>query len=142
MPHQRSRENLPTDPIMLDPDLPPVVPMEANPDENESLSVTMRRGSASDSADVPVMFILTDENEDEEDATGARLLVLGISITWVPRRCDGSAARKYRGLDVGRDRIGAFSHVREHLSLGASSAYAYRYVYTSSPQTKMLLSLL
>ena len=76
--------DLPTEPIMLDPDLPPVVAMEANPDENESLFVVMRRGDASGSAGAPVMFILTDEDPEVEDATGARMLVLGIPIAWFP----------------------------------------------------------
>jgi hypothetical protein len=73
---------LPQEPITLSGDVPPLRPLQANPDENPSISVILRRGPQSEAADAPLMFVIVDE--EAEDATGARLMVLGLSINWLP----------------------------------------------------------
>ena len=72
---------LPAGPIELPNGLPPVVPLETNFDSEDTL-VALRRGADSGSAGAPLLFVVTDETN--ENATGARLMVLGMSLTWFP----------------------------------------------------------
>jgi len=50
--------------------------------EGEEPDWVLRRGPASDDADRPLAFVMTDENSDEPQ--GARLLILGMSVSWLP----------------------------------------------------------
>ena len=76
-------EGLPTDPIALPNGLPPVAPLQAADGPEDGPKVVMRRGPNSGDANAPVMFVLTDE-EEGPSSTGARLLVLGMGISWFP----------------------------------------------------------
>lgn len=73
---------LPDTPIALTVDGVSVAPIQANTEENPSLSVVLRRGPTSGDAEEPVLFILVDD--EVEEATGARLMVLGMSVEWLP----------------------------------------------------------
>jgi hypothetical protein len=72
---------LPSEIIALPNGLPPVVPLETNggPD---SPQVALRRGPDSGSPGAPLLFLATDEGDPE--ATGARLMILGMAVTWLP----------------------------------------------------------
>jgi hypothetical protein len=74
-------KDLPTEPIRLPNGLPPVVPLETNPEANGPL-VALRRGPDSGSAGAPLLFIATDDEGPE--ATGARLMIFGMSLLWLP----------------------------------------------------------
>lgn len=73
---------LPDAPIELTSGAVSVAPIQANTDENPTLSVVIRRGPASDDTEEPILFTLVDDEVDE--ATGARLMVLGMSVEWLP----------------------------------------------------------
>ncbi len=47
-----------------------------------SAIVALRRGPASEAADAPLLFVVSDA--EEEQPTGARLMVLGMSVAWLP----------------------------------------------------------
>jgi hypothetical protein len=72
---------LPSGPIELDNGLPPVTPLEIN-DELDGPLVALRRGPDSGNPGAPLLFVATDK--DSPDATGARLMILGMSLTWLP----------------------------------------------------------
>lgn len=74
-------EGLPAGPIILGDDIPAVAPLQANTAENPSLTVVLRRGPESEDADAPLLFTLVD---DDPEATGAKLMVLGMSVDWLP----------------------------------------------------------
>jgi hypothetical protein len=74
-------QGLPTEPVALPNGLPPVAPIEAA-SEDGGPQVVLRRGPASSDAGAPLLFVVTDANE--ESPTGARLIVLGMSLTWLP----------------------------------------------------------
>ncbi len=74
-------EGLPSQIIELPNGLPPVAPLETNSDIDAPL-VALRRGPDSGSPDAPLLFLATDEGDPE--ATGARLMILGMSVTWLP----------------------------------------------------------
>lgn len=74
--------DLPGEPIQLREGIPMVAPIQANTAENPSLSVVLRRGPDSDDTGEPLLFVLTDD--EDPDASGARLMVLGMSVTWFP----------------------------------------------------------
>ncbi|MEM7133295.1 MAG: hypothetical protein AAF702_43755 [Chloroflexota bacterium] len=74
-------EGFPAEPIRLTEGIPNVAPIQANTEENPSLTIVLRRGPESDDAAEPLMFVLVDE---EPESTGARLLVLGMSVQWLP----------------------------------------------------------
>ncbi len=74
--------NLPTDPIAMPPDLAPVVPLQVN-DEVSAPVIVLRRGPQSTDADAPLMLVLTDA--EATNAVGARLMILGMAITWLPQ---------------------------------------------------------
>ncbi|MCC9076877.1 hypothetical protein FKZ61_012250 [Litorilinea aerophila] len=76
-------QGLPSEPIQLPNGLPPVVPLAEDPDSGSNgPAVVLRRGPDSNNAGAPLLLALTDEGE--ENATGARLLILGMSLTWFP----------------------------------------------------------
>ncbi|MFN8492809.1 MAG: DUF4350 domain-containing protein [Caldilineaceae bacterium] len=79
-------QNLPKEPIALTPNLPAVVPLEIN-DEPNAPSVILRRGPKSADADAPVMLLMTDTGT--ANSVGARLIVLDVSITWLPEAVSG-----------------------------------------------------
>jgi hypothetical protein len=81
---------LPAETIELPNGLPPVVPLETNGEE-DGPQVALRRGPDSGSAGAPLLFLATDEGEAE--ATGARLMVLGMSLTWLPNDYDKQLVR-------------------------------------------------
>ena len=62
-------------------DAPAVAPLSSTY-EGEEPDWVLRRGPASEDADRPLSFVMTDENSD--DPHGARLLILGMSISWLP----------------------------------------------------------
>jgi hypothetical protein len=75
--------DLPTGPIAVNDDAVPVTPLDTAVEEGTEPSVSLRRGPESDDSDAPLLFTLTDE--DEAEPTGARLMVIGMSVTWLPR---------------------------------------------------------
>jgi len=79
-------QNLPKEPIALTADLPAVVPLEINNEQNAP-SVILRRGPKSADADAPVMLLMTDAGT--ANSVGARLIVLDVSITWLPETVGG-----------------------------------------------------
>jgi hypothetical protein len=72
---------LPADGITLPNGLPPVTPLEIN-DGLDGPQVALRRGPDSGSPGTPLLFVASDEGTP--DATGARLMILGMSLTWLP----------------------------------------------------------
>ncbi|HXF63398.1 MAG TPA: hypothetical protein VNK95_17345 [Caldilineaceae bacterium] len=83
-------EGLPSETIELPSGLPPVTPLETGSDE-EGPRVALRRGPDSGNAGAPLLFLATDEGEAE--STGARLMVLGMSLTWLPNDYDKQLVR-------------------------------------------------
>ena len=73
---------LPTDVMTLESESPPVRPLEIDPEENNNVAVVLRRGPNSTPADAILLFALVDD--ETAQATGARLIVLGMAITWLP----------------------------------------------------------
>ena len=57
-------------------------PLEIDPEENNNVAVVLRRGPNSTPADAILLFALVDD--ETAQATGARLIVLGMAITWLP----------------------------------------------------------
>jgi hypothetical protein len=72
---------LPSETIELANGLPPVTPLEIS-DGLDGPAVALRRGADSGAPGRPLLFVATDENSP--DATGARLMILGMSLTWLP----------------------------------------------------------
>ncbi len=72
---------LPSETIELANGLPPVTPLEIS-GGLDGPAVALRRGPDSGSPGRPLLFVATDENSP--DATGARLMILGMSLTWLP----------------------------------------------------------
>ncbi len=73
---------LPTTPISLPEGLPAVLPLDRNPDSSTGAVIAVRRGPASAAAEAPVLMLYTDEGFEEPK--GARLLLHGMSLTWLP----------------------------------------------------------
>ncbi len=71
---------LPEEPVELS--TSPAVQPLSNAYEGEEPDWVLRRGPASADADRPLAFVMTDENTDEP--MGARLLILGMSVSWLP----------------------------------------------------------
>jgi hypothetical protein len=78
---------LPSLVVELENGLPPVTPLEIN-DGIEGPLVALRRGPDSGSAGAPLLFVATDEGAP--DASGARLMILGMALHWLP---EGLAAQ-------------------------------------------------
>src|SRR5690606_40789982 len=76
---------LPSEIIELDNGLPPVTPLEIN-DGLDGPQVALRRGPDSGNANAPLLFIATDEGSST--ATGARLMILGMALDWLPDELD------------------------------------------------------
>ncbi len=72
---------LPTTTIQLANGLPPVTPLEVTPESNGP-KVALRRGPDSANANAPLLFSTSDQGQ--ANATGAQLVVLGMSLTWLP----------------------------------------------------------
>ncbi len=81
---------LPSESFLLENGLPPVTPLEISAD-NADARVALRRGPDSGSAGAPLLFLVTDENEPE--STGARLLIMGMSLSWLPDDYDKQLVR-------------------------------------------------
>jgi hypothetical protein len=65
----------------LESGLPPVTPLEISP-ESDNPKVALRRGTESSNAGAPLLFMVSDTGDP--DATGAQLMILGMSLTWFP----------------------------------------------------------
>lgn len=74
--------DLPTDPIELPADLPAVTPLQLI-HETDTPTIVLRRGPQSENADAPVLLIMTDA--EDPNPGGARLMIFGMSITWLPQ---------------------------------------------------------
>ena len=85
---------LPSTTIRLGNGLPPVTPLEISEDNAEA-KVALVRGPDSNSAGAPLLFVVTDDSGDEP--TGARLMVLGMSLTWLPDDFDQQLVRNMTG---------------------------------------------
>ncbi len=72
---------LPSTPITLPEPSPPVIPLEIG-DEHAGSKIALRRGPASDVANAPLLYVMTDAAS--EAPTGAKLMVAGMSLTWLP----------------------------------------------------------
>jgi hypothetical protein len=72
---------LPSETIELANGLPPVIPLVLSDDTDGNL-VALRRGPNSGDAGAPLLFVATDEGSP--DASGARLMVLGMALNWLP----------------------------------------------------------
>jgi len=73
---------LPAEPFELPDGLPAVVPLERSPGISTGASIALRRGPASLAADAPAVMLYTDETFEEPK--GARLLLVGLALTWLP----------------------------------------------------------
>ncbi len=75
-------KDLPETPIELPVGLPDVVPLEGNSEPSTGGRTAMQRGPTSENTGAPVLMLYTDENFEEPK--GALLLLLGMSIAWLP----------------------------------------------------------
>jgi hypothetical protein len=76
---------LPSETIELENGLPPVTPLEIS-EGMDGPQVALRRGPNSGNAEAPLLFVATDEGSP--DATGARLMIMGMSVAWLPEGYD------------------------------------------------------
>jgi hypothetical protein len=83
-------EGLPQGTITLANGLPPVTPLDIH-DGLEGPLVALRRGPNSGNPDAPLLFMATDAGSP--DATGARLMILGMSLNWMPEGLDVQLAQ-------------------------------------------------
>ena len=74
--------------------LPPVTPLEIGPDHADA-KVALIRGPDSSNAGAPLLYVVTDDTG--ADATGARLMVLGMSLTWLPDGYDQQLVHNMTG---------------------------------------------
>ncbi len=81
---------LPSEVIELPNGLPPVVPLEAGVGDSGP-KVALRRGPDSGDAGAPLLFVATDQGEPQP--TGAQLMVLGMSLAWLPDDYDMQLVR-------------------------------------------------
>lgn len=89
---------LPSEIIELENGHPPVTPLEINDDLDGPL-VALRRGPDSGSPDAPLLFVASDEGTP--DATGARLMILGMALTWLPDGLDIRLAQNMAEVMLG-----------------------------------------
>ncbi len=73
--------DLPTNPIELPADLPAVTPLQTI-HETDTPTIVLRRGPQSENADAPVLLLMTDA--EDPNTVGARLMIFGMSIAWLP----------------------------------------------------------
>jgi hypothetical protein len=88
---------LPSELIILPNGLPPVTPLETGPDGGPL--VALRRGPDSGNPGAPLLFLATDAGEAQ--STGAQLLVLGMSLTWLPDGFDQQLVRNMADVMLG-----------------------------------------
>ena len=88
-------QGLPSEPFALGNGLPPVTPLEIGAD-NQDARVALRRGPDSGGAGAPLLFLVTDD--EGPDATGARLLIMGMALSWLPDDYDEQLVRNMSGL--------------------------------------------
>jgi hypothetical protein len=81
---------LPSETIELGNGLPPVTPLELN-DGIDGPQIALRRGPDSGSPGAPLLFVATDE--DSPEASGARLMILGMALNWMPEGLDVQLAQ-------------------------------------------------
>ncbi len=75
-------KDFPTEPIVLDEDLPPVYALNETFMETVEVSVALRRGPESEYEEAPVLLYYSDE--DAPDPQGAQIAVLGMALNWLP----------------------------------------------------------
>lgn len=73
---------LPEMPIVLTSETPVLSPLEENPDPGTGARAALTRGPASADAGTPVLILMTDDGFEEPK--GARLLLFGLSMGWLP----------------------------------------------------------
>jgi hypothetical protein len=81
---------LPPETIELANGLPPVTPLEIN-DGIDGPQIALRRGPNSGNPGSPLLFVASDEGSP--DATGARLMILGMALDWLPDGYDTQLAQ-------------------------------------------------
>lgn len=81
---------LPSQTIRLPNGLPPLIPLQTN-DAPDGPKVALRRGPDSGSPGAPVLFLATDDSGPSP--SGARLMVLGMNIAWLPDGFDQQLIR-------------------------------------------------
>jgi hypothetical protein len=81
---------LPAETIALENGLPPVTPLEIN-DGIDGPQVALRRGPDSGNPGAPLLFVATDDESPE--ASGARLMILGMALNWLPEGTDMQLAQ-------------------------------------------------
>ncbi|MEZ4559040.1 MAG: hypothetical protein R2854_21830 [Caldilineaceae bacterium] len=86
-------QDLPTEPIALEGGPVAVEPLSTEVEEGQAPDVILRRGPGSEAADAAVAFVVTDEDSDEPK--GARLIVMGMSINWLPESVAEVLVRNY-----------------------------------------------
>lgn len=74
-------QGLPSTAIRLENGLPPVIPLEISED-HAGAQIVLVRGPESSDAGAPLLFVVLDDSGEE--ATGARLMIAGMSLTWLP----------------------------------------------------------
>ncbi|MDQ3249662.1 MAG: hypothetical protein M3Q45_10720, partial [Chloroflexota bacterium] len=93
--------DLPSEPIALPADLPPVAPLQVLDEGEEAPTVVLRRGPQSENASAPILILMTDAGAP--DAAGARLMVLGMSITWLPEDVGAQLVNNMADYMVGEE---------------------------------------
>jgi hypothetical protein len=73
---------LPTTPILLTGEAPVLTPLEENPDPSAGARTALARGPASADTGAPLLILLNDDGFEEPK--GARLLLFGLSMGWLP----------------------------------------------------------
>ncbi len=91
---------LPSETITLPNGLPPVTPLETNGGA-DAPQVALRRGPDSGSPDAPLLFLATDEGDPE--STGARLMILGMALTWLPDGYDQQLVKNMAAVMLGEE---------------------------------------
>jgi len=79
---QAMNQDLPGTAIELADDLPPVHPLDEHFLDTVDTSVVLRRGPLSKPENAPALLYFTDANAEEP--MGARIAVMGFSLTWLP----------------------------------------------------------
>lgn len=86
-------QDLPTETIVLTGTPVDVEPLSTEVEEGEAPDVILRRGPGSGAADAAVAFVVTDD--DSDDPKGARLIIMGMSLTWLPEDVAEILVRNY-----------------------------------------------
>jgi hypothetical protein len=91
---------LPSEIIELQNGLPPVTPLELN-DSIDGPQIALRRGPDSGSPNAPLLFVAKDD--ESPDASGARLMILGMALTWLPDGLDVRLAQNMADVMLAED---------------------------------------